>query len=125
MKKCCACQQTKEYKLFYVNNHMKDGYYSRCKKCMSYGKLCRQGRPLGSTKPIKETDGKVRKNGWEEIRLINPTKKDYIETYEFLKRIGYKLDESIHQQFCDKHDLKPKKAKVKKNYFSPDDCDMT
>jgi hypothetical protein len=124
MKTCCACKETKELKLFYVNNVMKDGYYARCKKCMRLGKLCRQGRPFGSTKPVKETTGTNRKSGWEEIRLVNPRKEDYIDTYEFLKRIGYKMDESIHQQFCDKHDLKPKKSKPFKNHFSPKDCGM-
>lgn len=124
MKKCCACEKTQELNKFYVNKSAKDGYHPRCKKCMSYGKLCKRGRPEGTAKPKKEIQKTSKYFGWEEIRLWNPTKQDYIETYEFLKKIGYKLDESIHEQFCEKYELKPKKGKPKKNHFSPNDCDL-
>lgn len=124
MKECCACKQTKELKLFYVNNVMKDGYSARCKRCYRENKLCRQGRPVGSFKISKPEKKNGIKDSFVEIRLVNTRKEDYIETYEFLKRIGYKLDESIHEQFCQKHDLQPTEPQEFKNYFSPKDCGM-
>ena len=32
------------------------------------------------------------------------TEKDYIDTYAFLRRIGYDTDKDIHQQFIQKYD---------------------
>jgi uncharacterized protein YpbB len=125
MKECCACKETKELKLFYKNNAIKGGYSARCKKCVRNNKLCRQGRPIGSVKKVKETKTNGYKDSFIEIRLVNTRKEDYVETYKFLKRIGYKLDESIHEQFCKMHDLEPTPAKEFLHHFSPKDCGMT
>lgn len=125
MKKCCACGETKELKLFYVNNVLRDGHSARCKKCMRNKTLCRQGRPIGSVKKVKETKTNGIKDSFVEIRLVNTRKEDYVETYKFLKRIGYKLDESIHEQFCEKHNLEPTEPQTFKHYFSVKDCGLS
>lgn len=126
MKKCCACKETKELNLFYKNSQITDGYFARCKKCMTNGILCKQGRPTGMKYNVEgRKPAKYDNSSWTEIRLVSPTKKDYMETYEFLKRIGYKLDESIHEQFCNKHDLEPTEPKEFKNYFSVKDCGLS
>jgi hypothetical protein len=64
------------------------------------------------------------KDSWSEIRLVNTSKNDYVETYEFLKRIGYKLDESIHEQFCSKHDLTPTEPQTFTHHYSTKDCGL-
>lgn len=125
MKKCCACGETKELKFYYKNKAVPGGYFQRCKKCMTNGILCRQGRPTGMKYQVEGRKAKYDNSSWQEIRLQNPTKKDYIETYMFLKKIGYKLDESIHEQFCDKFDLEPTEERTFKNHYSPKDCGLT
>lgn len=127
MKTCCGCRDTKELKLFYVNSAMKDGYSARCKKCYRNNVFCKMGRPLNSTRTPEEitnSKSKAMKDSWLEIRLANTSKKDYVETYEFLKRIGYKLDESIHEQFCSKHDLTPTEPQTFTHHYSAKACGM-
>lgn len=128
MKKCCACNELKEVKFFYVDKSRPDGRFAKCKKCFQTGKKCKAGRP-----PIDGIEAKVpvykektgRQDSWLEIRLVNTSKQDYVETYKFLKRIGYKLSESIHEQFCEKHGLTPTELQNHKNHFSPKDLGLT
>ena len=116
-KICCACKKEKELKSFYVNAYMKDGYEARCKICKKSKILCRKkeyvkrGRPQLKNQP----------------QLWNVRKKDWIETYEFLKKIGYDLssNKTIHEQFCEKHNIKPRKRMYEKSLqYSPKDLGL-
>lgn len=116
-KICCACKKEKEIKSFYKNKMMPLGYESRCKVCKQnklkcngrgeYGK--KAGRPQ-----LKNTP-----------QLWNVRKEDWIETYEFLKSIGYDLNKNIHEQFCERYDLKPRKRMYEKSIqYTPKDLGL-
>lgn len=116
-KVCCACGKDKEIKNFYKNNIREDGFDGRCKACKIACKKCRQGRR--KTKPIFTKQDK------NAPMLFNVTQKDWIEMYKFLESIGYSLEENIHIQFCEKHNLTPRKRMREKSlYYSPKDLDM-
>jgi hypothetical protein len=129
MKICCACLKEKDFKNFYKHKTNEDGCTARCKMCYKEGTLCKSGRKKMEGTKVKKKSGKPDrsvgiKNSWNEIRLINTSKEDYVETYLFLKRIGYNLSESIHKQFCDKHGLEPIVGEEFSYYFSPKDCGL-
>lgn len=119
MKQCCACQKEKTIDNFWKNNQLKGGYDNKCKFCKTQGKFCVKkekkrssiGRPSNTTAP----------------QLWNVRKKDWIETYEFLKKIGYDLssDKTIHEQFCEKHNIKPRKRMYEKSIqYKPKDLGL-
>ena len=116
-KICCSCLKTKELeKGFYKNSSMKDGRFNRCKICVNLGFNC---RPKPSNKKI---NGGVRRAG---LYLGSMSKDDWIETYHFLKMIGYDLNVCIHDQFCSKYNLEPKKrTKEKSILFTASDLGL-
>ena len=114
-KICKACNIEKPIKQFYKNNVFKDGYDSRCKICKSQNKKIYKGD--GDWKKVKPYQQK-----WEDQFNIKAAhKEDFLLMYEFITKIGYDVNQDVHQQFCDKHNLKYKK-RVKKiyNLFLPD-----
>lgn len=117
LKTCCACKKEKEIKSFYRNAAMPSGWESRCKLCKKTGVKCRAS---------KDDDGR-KKNGKtrNSPQLWNVCKQDWIDTYDFLKSIGYDLHTNIHEQFCLKHNLKPRpRMKEKSKQYSPKELGM-
>jgi hypothetical protein len=113
MKICCACNKEKEIKSFYKSTLYKDGFENRCKICKQNCIKCR--------KPAVRKITKKR----NEPALWNVNKQDWVDTYEFLKTIGYCLTKNIHEQFCEKHNLTPKKRGYEKSViYSPQDLDL-
>lgn len=120
MKICCACNQPKELKQFYVSRNMIDGYFARCKNCYNNRKKCKPGRKSPYDIEVYVSDKCVK-----HIKLVKPSKEDYVESYNLLKKLGYDLSESIHKQFCDKYNLVESGPKEFPNYYSPKDLDMS
>ena len=116
-KICCACKKEKELKSFYVNCYMKGGYEARCKMCKKSKILCRKKEDVKRGRPQLKN----------QPQLWNVRKSDWIESYEFLKKIGYDLssDKTIHEQFCEKHNIKPRKRMYEKSLqYSPKDLGL-
>jgi hypothetical protein len=110
-KICGACCKKLSIKWFYKNKSGKDGYDARCKICKKLGKKIYRG----------EKKQKANR-AYAHLSLFNPKKEDWIETFMFLKSIGYNLssDKTIHEQFCEKYNLRPKKRTYEKSIqFSP------
>ena len=97
---------------------MPTGWEVRCKVCKKNKVSCRAktdrsraGRPKHRNSP----------------QLWNVRKEDWIETYEFLKSIGYDLsgDKTIHEQFCERYNLEPRKRMYEKSIqYSPKDLGL-
>jgi hypothetical protein len=68
---------------------------------------------LGLIIEKKKPQTKKEFDWFKEFKLTCPRKQDYQKMYEFLSQIGYNLDKDIHQQFCDKHNLRYRR-RVKK-----------
>ena len=100
-KICKACLIEKPLKEFYKSKIMKSGYLNVCKLCRAEGNLIpKEDKDYKS----KDTYGK----------MAPTTKKDYEMLYEFLSKIGYDVNQDIHQQFLDKWNpkcVKPMKYK--------------
>jgi hypothetical protein len=89
------------------------------------GSVCNLCKSLGHTiKKKNPTQRKVIKNN--PLSLGNVSIKDYVLMYQFLERAGYTLgNNDIHEQFCKKYNLKPKKKKaVFNNHYSEKDCGL-
>lgn len=95
---CCACNKEKPMSEFYRNIALKSGYMSKCKKCKITGISCR-----------KKKEKKIIKRKSEGLFMFNTTKEDWIEMFQFLQKIGYSLETPIHEQFCLKYNLTPRK----------------
>lgn len=108
-KKCGACLQVKDIRLFYRNSGVKSGYDKRCKMCKMQGKKC-----------VKEVEKKIKQrvNG---LGRMFPTKDDYETMFLIMKMIGYD-PENVHLDFCKKYGFEPKKRLEKdKNKFTAKD----
>jgi hypothetical protein len=113
MKNCCACDIDKPVSSFYKNNNLRMGYDAKCKLCRRTGMLCRKANNKEKPEPVRKK---------EYPYITSPTQDDWIETFSFLKDIGYELrdDLSIHEQFCIKYNLTPrKKVYDAKTRFTP------
>lgn len=87
------------------------------------GNVCNLCKSLGiNIKKKNPYERKVIKN--HPLSLGNVSKKDYVLMYEFLKNAGYSLgNNDIHEQFCKRYGLIPKKKKaVFNNHYSEKDC---
>ena len=78
---------------------------------------------------MKCRTGEGRRAGRPKLKntpqLWNVKKEDWIETFEFLKQIGYDLSKDIHEQFCDKHNLTPRKRKYENSIiYTPQELGM-
>lgn len=99
-KRCTSCSQVKQLQSFYKRTHQKDGYDTRCKNCVV--------NKLYSSNYFRAKEKYIKDPAFDEIFRLRITKKeDYIETYKFFERIGYDLKspKTIHQQFCERHNL--------------------
>lgn len=108
-KTCCSCLKVKDLETsFYTNSNMKDGKYNRCKICVRQGLNC---QPKPSNKKIK----KFQREGG--LFLTSIGRKDWIEMYDFLQVIGYKIssDLTIHEQFCKKYNLNTRERMSEKS----------
>lgn len=115
-KLCRACLKEKPIKLFYRNRALPSGYDSKCKVCKVQGKKIYRDK----TKPMKKRNN-------AQIFLSAPTSEDWIAAFTFLKNIGYNLtgDKTIHEQFCERHGLKPKRRTREKSIqFTASDFDL-
>ena len=122
-KKCCACNKEKIIDDFYKNRNAPNGYQARCKTCMEADILCRERKSYVRSKNLR-TGRPVSL----APQLYNVRKEDWIETYDFLKRIGYNLsgDKTIHEQFCEKHNLEPRKRMYEKSIqYTPKDLGLS
>lgn len=120
-KICCSCNKEKEIDFYWRNNQTKDGRDNKCKPCKIKGLFCRK-------KKVKTIRGAGKPKNINGPQLINVREKDWIEAYEFLKKIGYDLssDKTIHQQFCEKHNLKPKKRTYERSIqYTPKDLGLS
>jgi hypothetical protein len=119
-KICCACKKEKEITSFYRNAAMHTGWEARCKLCKQNKLKCRKPNGTGrKSKPL------VLPSDLKAPMLFNVVKEDWIDMYEFLKSIGYSLDRNIHEQFCEKHNLKTRKRMYERSqYFSPEDLGL-
>ena len=114
-KVCCACNLEKPINYFYRNARLETGYEKRCKVCKRNKVKCRK-----SAEEKRERVG--RPNLRDAPQLYNVKKKDWVEMYNFLKKIGYDLTKNIHEQFCKKHNLKPRKIGYDKTIkYTPKD----
>lgn len=114
MRVCNICFREKKLDSFGRNKAYSDGYHPTCKLCKN------------------EYQAKIRKNNQRNyaaeinIKLSGVKKSDWCETYSFLEKIGYNVEEDIHLQFVKKYKLEYKKrpSKNRKNYTSKDclDC---
>lgn len=112
-KICCACGIDKPVGKFYKNAALKMGYDAKCKSCKNKGLRCRKANKEEKTEPTRKK---------EFPYITNTTIQDWLETYSFLRDIGYELREdlSIHEQFCLKYNLPPrKKIYEAKKRFTP------
>lgn len=117
-KVCCSCKKEKEITSFYRNAAMPTGWEARCKLCKQNKLKCRKPNGTGrySTGRPKHRD---------TPQLWNVRKEDWIETYEFLKTMGYDLSKNIHEQFCERYNLQPRKRmKEKSIQYSPKDLGL-
>ena len=115
-KVCGACNKLLKIKWFYTCKTCRDGYYARCKTCKKDGIKIYKG-----VKKPKST------RNYSHLSLFAPTKEDWVDTYMFLKGIGYEIreDKTIHEQFCEKYNLKPKKRTPEKSVqFSAKDLGL-
>lgn len=116
-KVCCYCGIEKPIKNYYVNNNLPSGFMPRCKVCFNNGNRCRKRK---GTAKIMKRDGMAPK-------LWNVRKSDWVDTFMFLKKIGYELsgDKTIHEQFCERHNLEPRgRMKEKSIQYSPKDLGL-
>lgn len=113
-KICCACKKEKDWNSFYRNALMPSGWESRCKVCKNTRVSCRAKK------------SKVIKVQYRDAPHLHYVKKeDWIDTYDFLKLIGYDLTKNIHEQFCIKYNLEPKeRTKEKSIQYSPKDLGL-
>lgn len=58
-----------------------------------------------------------------ELKISNPTFKDYCKMYNAMLKLGYDPSKDIHSQFCEKYNLPYKNRTLKqKNHYSYQDC---
>ena len=98
---------------------MIDGLSSRCRMCFKIGNKCRIRR-------TKEELNDTKKDNTLP-NLFNVKKSDWVEAFLFLQSMGYNLsgDKSIHEQFCERHGLKPKRRTYEKSIqYSPKDLGL-
>ena len=118
-KICCSCLKQKTIENFWKNTQIKGGRDNKCKMCKVQGKFCvkkelkrpNAGRPKKSNAP----------------QLFNVKKEDWVETFIFLKKIGYDLSghRTIHEQFCEKHHITPKNRTYEKSIqYTPKDLGL-
>lgn len=115
-KFCCACSKEKEVKCFYVNRYSKDGYESRCKVCKKTKILCKKKLLSKRIPQYKNAP-----------QLWNVSRQDWIDTYNFLEKIGYNLssEKTIHEQFCENHNLPTRKRMYEKSIqYTPQELGM-
>lgn len=120
VKVCKACHVERTIRNFVKSKAFPDGYESRCKICKSNGTkimFLNSGKWSKKNKKIRDSE--------YILPFTNPLKRDYVESYIFLREIGYSLDQDIHLQFCKKYNLEPivrQKKSISK--YSPKDCDL-
>lgn len=107
-KICSACGLKKSLTSFYKKGKLSEEYEARCK-------ICRYNR----VKQLKGIESILERGRPKQDapQLWNVRRSDWIETFEFLKKIGYNLsgDKTIHEQFCEKYGLNPKKRTYEKS----------
>lgn len=115
MKKCKRCGKEKKKSSFYKCKNYPDGLDYYCKICKNDSqKKYRKNLPKSST----STD--------RDLLMSGINKKDWCNTYRFLKHIGYDINGDIHKQFSEKYSLKYKKRPLRNNItFKPEDCSET
>jgi hypothetical protein len=88
------------------------------------GGVCNLCKSTGRTIKKDTISTKAKKKNIE-LNLGNVHRTDYITTYKFLQSIGYSLEGDIHEQFCERHNLKPRQPKRKfLNHYSQKDCGL-
>jgi len=108
-KVCRKCKETKPLSQFYRRSDLSGGHVNQCKSCDA--DYQRQYK-----KKLQEESG-------DEPRMSPTHKSDYCIAFGWLKLLGYDLSKDIHQQFCEKHNLKYKnRPYVNKRRYEPCDC---
>ena len=117
MKLCRACNQIKPLKSFIMITHSERG--ARCRLCKANGIKIPKVEKLTISSKVRNEMG---------LRLKSITKKDYVDTYKFLRdTLGYDLNSefTIHEQFCIKHNLTPHSPEKEfENHYSIKDCGL-
>jgi len=119
-KKCKICEMTKPLESFYVCHKCNKGRQATCKICI----LEKRGK---KPKPLHPFNREFRKSDKAHFSLAGCTKKDYMDMYYILSKIGYDVNKDIHKQFTDKHNegkkypMKYKKRKINTDcHYLPD-----
>lgn len=91
-KLCKVCGNYKDIKYFWSKKDDGSIVMDKCRICTN--KLRRLKR---------KSEGEHR----SYLALTGVRDIDFIETFQFLKSIGYDLEKDIHLQFCEKYNLTP------------------
>lgn len=106
-KVCRTCGKEKNISQFHNLKISPDGKSYHCKICVNQKSRDRKKYNYKRT---------------THPRLTNVTKKDFYFMFRFLEQLGYDLTRPIHEQFCEKHNLTPKRPlKVKDKRYTWDE----
>ena len=98
---CVCCGEKKTLNDFYKNATYSSGYENKCKVCKNNKVLI--------PKEKRQENG----TGYDgySFKISQPSIEDFIEAYTALKKLGYDLtsNKTIHEQFCERYNLRPKK----------------
>lgn len=92
-KVCRTCGRKKNISQFHNNRYNPDGKAHYCKICIN--------------EKVKESK---KKTDTSLPKLTNVKPIHYYQMYKALEKLGYDLSRPIHEQFCERHNLKPKNA---------------
>lgn len=90
---CQVCNKQKTMNNFYKQKTSKGGYSTKCKICYQ---AYRKTLPSFKQKP------KDYYKQYNELKLINPTLKDYGLMYKLIEGMGYNLQGDVAKQFSEK-----------------------
>jgi hypothetical protein len=104
LRMCKCCSENKPLSEFYRNSTYSNGYETRCKTCKKAGLTI----PKDKLYDIEDNSEAY------QFKISHLTEEDYLDTYRTLQAIGYDIhsQKTIHQQFCEKYNLRPKKRKT-------------
>lgn len=106
---CKACDVEKPLNKFHSCKNCSQGTVGVCKVCKSKGlKVPKDYKVPKFNQNWSLTDDKL-------MHIHGVSKEDYLSMYEFLRGIGYDVEQDVHQQFLDKwNPVSKKRMKYKK-----------
>jgi hypothetical protein len=101
--KCNSCLIEKDLTSFYKSKQSKYGISKVCKLCKNQG---RKSAKINTT--IHPFNREFRKSESNWYSMAGCTKKDYMDMWSLLAKMGYDVSKDVHQQFLDKHNVNEK-----------------